>query len=121
MRYIELNPVRANMVQLVAEYPWSSFQHNGLGKKIELITSHSAYKALASQKRDRLEAYIQLFDHQLAEHTIQEIRDATNKSWVLGEAVFKRQIEEQLDRRCSPYQRGGDYKSEKYKERKRKG
>jgi putative transposase len=80
MRYIELNPVRANMVQLVAEYPWSSSQHNGLGKKIELITSHSTYKALASQKRERLQAYIQLFDQQLAELTIQEIRDATNKS-----------------------------------------
>jgi putative transposase len=121
MRYIELNPVRANMVQLVAEYPWSSFQHNGLGKKIELITSHSTYKALASQKRERLQAYIQLFDQQIAEHTIQEIRNATNKSWVLGDAVFKRQIEEQLDRRCSPYQRGGDHKSAKYQESRGKG
>jgi len=116
MRYIALNLVRANMVQLVAEYPWSSFQHKGLGKKIELITSHSTYKALASQKRERLQAYIQLFDQQIVEHTIQEIRDATNKSWVLGDAVFKRQIEEQLDRSCSPYQRGGDHESEKYKE-----
>jgi len=88
MRYIALNLVRANMVQLVAEYPWSSFQHKGLGKKIELITSHSTYKALASQKRERLQAYIQLFDQQIVEHTIQEIRDATNKSWVLGDAVF---------------------------------
>ncbi|NQZ33813.1 MAG: transposase [Oceanospirillaceae bacterium] len=116
MRYIELNPVRAQMATLVAEYPWSSFQHNGLGKKIELITSHPIYIALASQKIERLQAYIQLFDQQLSKHTIQEIRDATNKSWVLGDAAFKRQIEEQIDRRCSPYQRGGDHKSEKYQE-----
>jgi len=50
-----------------------------------------------SQERERLQAYIQLFDQQLAEHTIQEIRDATIKSWVLGDAGFKRQIEQLLD------------------------
>ena len=72
------------------------------------------YLALASQKPGRLKAYIQLFDQQLAKHTIQEIRDATNKSWVLGDTNFRQQIEQQIHRRCSPYQRGGDHKSEKY-------
>ena len=40
-RYIELNPVRAAMVNHPAEYPWSSFQGNALDKNIELLTSHS--------------------------------------------------------------------------------
>jgi len=120
MRYIELNPVRAKMVQLVSEYPWSSFQHNGLGKKIELIASHSVYKVLASSKSERLKGYIQLFDEQLSDHSIQEIRDATNKSWVLGDENFKLQIEEQIHRRCSPQQRGGDHKSKEYHENKSK-
>ena len=111
MRYIELNPVRAKIVQLVTGYPWSSFQSNALGKKIKLITPHCVYLALASQKPERLEAYIQLFDQQLTEHKIQEIRDATNKSWVLGDTNFKQKIEEQIHRRCSPYQRGADHKN----------
>jgi putative transposase len=119
MRYIELNPVRAKMVKLVAEYPWSSFQHNGLGKKVALVTNHPVYKALASKREERLQAYIELFDQQLAEHTIQEIRDTTNKSWVLGDAGFKQQIEEQTARRCSPYKRGGDHKSNKYQDNKK--
>jgi len=33
-RYIELNPVRAGMVAHPAEYPWSSYHGNGLGKAI---------------------------------------------------------------------------------------
>jgi putative transposase len=117
MRYIELNPVRALMVQLVSEYPWSSFQCNGLGKKIELITNHPIYRSLGKQKEARLAAYIKLFDQQLAEHTVNEIREATNKPWVLGTASFKQQIEVQIGRRCSPKQRGGDHKSKSYYER----
>ena len=31
-RYIELNPVRANMIEDPADYHWSSYQINGLGK-----------------------------------------------------------------------------------------
>ena len=34
MRYIELNPVRANMVQDPVQYRWSSYRHNGLGSQI---------------------------------------------------------------------------------------
>ncbi len=40
MRYIELNPVRAEMVEFADEYPWSSFQSNALGKRIKLISPH---------------------------------------------------------------------------------
>ena len=37
-RYIELNPVRANMVSHPAEYPWSSYHGNTVDKKIKLLT-----------------------------------------------------------------------------------
>ena len=37
-RYIELNPVRAEMVEHPAEYPWSSYGFNGLGDKISLLS-----------------------------------------------------------------------------------
>ena len=39
-RYIELNPVRAAMVEHSGDYPWSGFHSNGLGKNIDLITPH---------------------------------------------------------------------------------
>ncbi len=42
-RYIELNPVRANMVAHASEYPWSSYRGNALGVPISLLTPHSLY------------------------------------------------------------------------------
>ena len=45
-RYIELNPVRANMVQHPAEYRWSSYRTNGQGEPCFLTTSHPIYTAL---------------------------------------------------------------------------
>ncbi len=114
-RYIELNPVRANMVEHAVEYPWSSYQHNGIGKPIELITCHPSYLALGASPNERQVAYRALFKQRMPELTLKEIRDATNKAWVLGENRFKAQIEQQTGRRASPMARGGDRKSEAYK------
>ena len=45
-RYIELNPVRAQMVKDPGEYPWSSFGFNALGQADNLITPHAVYKTI---------------------------------------------------------------------------
>ncbi len=79
-RYIELNPVRAMMVEHPSEYPWSSYQFNALDKKIQLIRPHSVYKALGKTKKERKEAYQKLFEQLIPDFTTQEIRDAINKA-----------------------------------------
>ncbi|AOW78603.1 transposase [Colwellia sp. PAMC 20917] len=110
-RYIELNPVRAAMVNHPAEYPWSSFQGNALDKNIELLTSHSLYLALGNKALERKKAYQALFSAHVDELALQEIRDATNKAWVLGDSRFKQQIEQDTGRRASHLGKGGDRKS----------
>ncbi|WP_289031345.1 transposase [uncultured Paraglaciecola sp.] len=45
-RYIELNPIRAKMVTEPADYKWSSYQINGIGKQSELCTAHPLYLAI---------------------------------------------------------------------------
>jgi len=75
-RYIELNPVRANMVGHPAEYPWSSYQKNAIGKSIELLTPHDCYQSLGQADEERQKVYRGLFDELIPEHTLQEIRDA---------------------------------------------
>jgi len=114
-RYIELNPVRAHMVGHPVEYRWSSYQKNALGKPIKLITPHPCYQSLGKTDEERQLAYKALFDQQIPDYTLKEIRDAINKAWVLGEDRFKKQIEKQTGRRTFPVMRGGDRKSEKYK------
>ena len=56
-----------------------------------------------------------VFCFRIPEAGLAEIRDATNKAWVLGNDRFKQRIQKQLDRRVEPKARGGDRKSEEYK------
>ncbi len=114
MRYIELNPVRAGMVINPADYPWSSYHHNALGQSSDLVVPHSEYLSLGESNEARQFAYRELFKHQLSENSISEIREATNKAWVLGNDRFKQRIQEQLGRRVEPKARGGDRKSEQF-------
>ncbi|MFV2058656.1 MAG: transposase [Thiohalomonadales bacterium] len=115
-RYIELNPVRTQMVSHPKKYPWSSYQSNAVGKPIELITEHDCYLSLGKTADVRQTAYRELFRHQIKKHTLIEIRDGINKAWVLGGNRFKEQVEKQSGRRASPLPRGGDRKSAKFRE-----
>ncbi len=114
-RYIELNPVRAEMVEHPAEYPWSSYRYNALGDSNELITPHSLYGSLSKNSLKRLENYCALFDHDVPAKTISEIREMTNKSWALGSETFKSTIQARLERPITPRPKGGDRKSKSYK------
>ncbi|HKM14472.1 MAG TPA: transposase [Marinospirillum sp.] len=60
-RYIELNPVRAGMVADPANYPWSSYINNALGKETSLLKSHPLYLNLGTTTQQRQERYRALF------------------------------------------------------------
>ena len=115
MRYIELNPVRAGMAAHPSEYPWSSYRYNALGQPDNLVTPHLEYRRLGKTDEERQAAYQQLFKNRLSENGLAEIREATNKAWVLGNERFKRRIQKQLERRVEPSAKGGDRKSEKFR------
>lgn len=117
-RYIELNPVRANMVSHASEYPWSSYRSNALGKSIELLNAHPVYLQLARSDEERQKAYRALFRGRMSERDLNAIRESTNKAWVLGDDRFKAQIESKTGRRSKPLGRGGDRKSEEFKKLK---
>ncbi len=115
MRYIELNPVRANMVAHPSDYPWSSYRSNAQGQTNKLVTPHLEYRRLGKSDDERQAAYRQLFKSHIPENSLNEIRDATNKAWVLGNDRFKQRIQKQLERRVEPNARGGDRKSENFR------
>ena len=114
-RYIELNPVRAKMVEHAAEYHWSSYQYNAIGKAIKLITPHEQYLKLGSTSAERQSAYRLLFRDHMVELDLKTIREATNKNWALGSERFKAQIEAHTGRRARPLGRGGDRKSDLFR------
>jgi putative transposase len=88
MRYIELNPVRAGMVDAPADYPWSSHGANARGVPDPLVTPHMLYSGLAVGRAARQSAYRLLFASGLPAETTDEIRDATHHGWALGSEPF---------------------------------
>ncbi|MCX4187664.1 transposase [Methylophaga sp. OBS4] len=117
-RYIEMNPVRAGMVQSPAEYRWSSYHTNALGKSDELITPHELYSELAEDDVRRQQIYRELVSEQVDASVIDDLRRATNKGWAVGSERFKTQAEKLIGRRVSPSARGGDRKSQRFKDKK---
>jgi putative transposase len=115
-RYIELNPVRAGTVDHPGEYPWSSYRHNALGEVDELVVHHNLYQSLGKTAEQRQKVYRSLFRARIPTKTLDAIRAATNKAWVLGSDNFKDRIESKLNRPARPSQKGGDRKSKAYHE-----
>lgn len=116
MRYIELNPVRAGMVNHPSEYPWSSYHYNALGVANTLITPRQEYERMGNTAEECQKNYQVLFESPLDKEILMNIRDAANKSWVLGDTKFKESVAQQLARRVTPIAKGGDRKSRKYHE-----
>jgi len=92
MRYIELNPVRANMVQDPSHYSWSSYRHNGLGQTDTRITPHPVYLGIDGNETVRQAAYRALFRSQLDEEALADIRLALAQGQPLGNERFSDKI-----------------------------
>jgi putative transposase len=101
-RYIELNPVRAAMVEFPGQYPWSSYSSNANGKLDELISPHPLYLALGASSEDRCRAYRELVCMNYDNEINLEIRRATQGNYVLGDSKFSAEIESTLGRRVLP-------------------
>jgi putative transposase len=87
-RYIELNPVRAGMVQRAGDYAWSSHRHNAFGAPCGLLTPHATYLSLAESEDRRRSAYRELFRAEIPEDCLQRIRIAAAGNRPLGDDAF---------------------------------
>lgn len=105
-RYIELNPVRAGIVEHPAEYRWSSYRVNAQGEESGLVTPHPLYLSLGAEAVGRQAAYRELFRSELDPGVVDSIRQATNGNFALGDARFGEQIALALGRRVQPGKSG---------------
>lgn len=105
-RYIELNPLRANMVSDPGEYQWSSYQVNGLGKSSDLCSPHRNYLCLGKNNIERQNNYRDFLSHATDRTLLKEIRSSTNKGMAVGNDKFKTELEILTGRRWVPKQRG---------------
>jgi putative transposase len=95
-RYIELNPVRASMVEHPADYPWSSYQVNAGIKPRRQLVMHDIYQRLGIDEYSRQYAYRELFSVDLSKNLLHDIQRAIGFSMPLGNESFIKQIEQVL-------------------------
>jgi putative transposase len=60
-RYIELNPVRAGLVEEPGAYEWSSYRHNALGGHDAVVTPHALFATLGGNPASSRAGYRALF------------------------------------------------------------
>ena len=101
-RYIELNPVWANIVRHPRGYRWSSYPRNADGVQNKVLTPQTEYLRLGSTAQNRQGAYRALFAAHLDPEDVKAIRNATNGNYVLGDSRFQAEIAEMLKRRVVP-------------------
>jgi len=104
-RYIELNPVRAGMVQRSADYPWSSHRHNAFGMANPALQAHVCYVALGTCETQRQAAYRE-FVQQVSDEDAASFRDHLNRQQPMGNDRFRAAIEAQLGRSLTPGKSG---------------
>ncbi len=100
-RYIELNPLRACMVQDPDVYQWSSYAVKVIGKRDPVVDFHPSYLSLGENQLERQKAYAEYVLGTVPEHEIKLIRDALQRGQLTGSARFLMETEKKLDIRLS--------------------
>jgi putative transposase len=65
--YVELNPVRAKIVEDPKDYKWSSYNVYAYGRKKSIVDEHSIYKELSKDETERRKKYRELVRGMLRE------------------------------------------------------
>ena len=106
MAYIDLNPVRANMVASPADYPWSSYGHLVGLRTDPLISPHPLYWALGNTPFERERAYAQWVEAAQGSASQAELTQGVHSARALGDAAFIADLERRTQRRLQQARRG---------------
>lgn len=111
MVYIDLNPVRAGMVQAPAAYPWSSHRHY-VGMAVDrLVTPHPIWWELGNTPFAREAAYAELVRSGLAPAQQQALTDSALRGWALGDGDYVADLQRRTQRRVSQARRGRPFRT----------
>jgi REP-associated tyrosine transposase len=98
-RYIELNPVRARLATTAGDYLWSSFRSNARGEACDFLTPHDEYLRLGRTVDERQAVYRDTLGSFGADARFDEIRQATQAGYVVGDSGFKNAMARIVGRR----------------------
>ncbi|QJI43708.1 transposase [Pseudomonas sp. ADAK2] len=106
-RYIELNPVRAQMVQRAQDYPWSSL-HLRLNEfpKNNWLDESPGFSELGTNLAERITHYASFMEQGVPSSELQLIRGALQRGQLTGSPKFTDEIEEITGLRITQRARG---------------
>lgn len=109
-RYVELNPVRAQLVSNPLDYPWSSYAHHAGTRVDPIVTDHLLYWSLGNTPFQREAAYMDLVQQGLSSEELDTINKAVLKGQPLGSHNFKADLERKTQRQVLPAKLGRPFK-----------
>jgi putative transposase len=86
-RYIEQNPVRAEIASHPRDYPWSSYRHNADGWISAMIKPHSVFTAMVGEDRLHARIYQEFLAERPDERELKAIRDGATFAGVRARAA----------------------------------
>lgn len=98
-RYIELNPVRAGIVEEPEDYKFSSYGAKVGKKELKFLDQDPSYVALGKTDEERQTAYRRWFQESIPKAEWEIIREVVQRNWAFGNNRFKEEMEKALDRR----------------------
>jgi putative transposase len=99
MVYMDLSPVRADMVQQATEYRWSSHGHY-LGRYADrFVTPHILYWQLGNTPFAREAAYTELVQQGISSVQERALMESVMHGWALGDAGFVAALQKTTTRR----------------------
>lgn len=99
MAYIDLNPVRAKMVEAPIGHRWSSHAHYVGHSADKLVTPHALVWGLGNTPFAREAAYQEWVNAGVATRDQTALTDATLRGWALGGEAFMADLKRRTPRR----------------------
>ena len=101
MAYLDLNPVRAGIVQSPSEFPWSSHGYYIGQRSDKLITPHPLAWEMGNTPFAREAAYAKLVMDGLSQPELAALSESVLYGWALGDEKFVADLQKKTARRLT--------------------
>ncbi|MBL0422321.1 transposase [Ramlibacter sp. AW1] len=99
MAFLDLAPVRAGLVELAADWAWSSHRHYVGLDNDRAVTPHALHWTLGNTPFAREHAYARRTQAGLSPAELSALVDSAQHGWPLGDASFRTALEQRSGRR----------------------
>lgn len=106
VRYVELNPVRANMVAVVEDYPWSSYGERAEAQRRRLLDVDEGYLGLGDTEQGRLTRYRDYLGEPTDRVEVALIREGLQRNQLTGNTRFVEEVARRTGMRVARRGRG---------------